>query len=443
MNKLIIKRGCSKTSAFGETSFACPRLTGLWNRLKQRHGLFHPMLILAFAVMVFAGCRFDGPDHAPDRLIIGSWNVQALFDGKDNGSEYDDYREAALWNENKYRARLTAVSRAIQCMDGGGLLESAESKEPRSPGIMALIEIENLQVLEDLAAMPGMSYNWLFFANTAGTGLGTGVLSRFPIRDARTHGVIVSDTEAPRPVAEVWIDIEGGEPLVLLVCHWKSKLGGEKATEPARRAAAMVISRRLEEIERNFPGTPVIILGDLNENHDEALRVDGDYTTALLGDYSKAAGYVPETVGTVRPGMRDFLVLSGNKPPRAEYVAGAALFSPWMERENRGGMGNDMDIMEENSARPMNFQGEGAAGGSYYYKDQWETIDHFLLNGSLFDGTGWEYYGFSPLSTAPFTKGASPQEAPDAFNPRTGAGLADHLPILLSLVWNVRDALTK
>jgi hypothetical protein len=197
----------------------------------------------------------------------------------------------------------------------------------------------------------------------------------------------------------------------------------------------MVISRRLEEIESSFPGTPVIILGDLNENHDEVLRVGGAYCTALLGDYPEAAEYAPAIPGGLtgfgkpapRPGVRDFLVLSGNKPPRAEYMDGIALFSPWMEREKYG------YIIEENSAKSGNFQGENSGGGSYYYKDRWETIDHFLLNGSLFDGAGWEYRGFAPINTAPFTNGG---DAPAAFNPRTGAGLADHLPILLGLVWS-------
>jgi hypothetical protein len=428
MNELIIRRktGDSATSSW--------------------HGLFRVMLMLivVFAALAFAGCRLTGPDAAPDMLVIGSWNVQALFDGKDDGGEYDEYREAALWNEKKYQARLIALSGAIQCMGGSAKLQKGEG----FPDVMALIEIENLQVLEDLAAMPGMSYGWLFFANAAGAGLGTGVLSRFPIRDARTHAVTVSGTEAPRPVAEVWLELEGRENLVLMVCHWKSKLGGEKATESARRAAAMVISRRLEEIENSFPGTPVIILGDLNENHDEVLRVGGAYTTALLGDYSEVAEYVSDT-GTVladlgvRPGVRDFLVLSGNKPPRAEYAAGPALFSPWMEREKYG------YIIEENSLKSGDFREESltdltsvhgsAADGSYYYKDQWETIDHFLLNGSLFDGAGWEYRSFGTPNMAPFTKGSAEAESggfPDTFNPRTGTGLADHLPVLLGLVWN-------
>ncbi|MDR1930739.1 MAG: endonuclease/exonuclease/phosphatase family protein [Treponema sp.] len=362
------------------------------------------------AAVVLAGCG-KTPD-APDLLVIGSWNVQTLFDGEDNGSEYDEYRETALWNEKKYRARLNILSGAIQHLNEGRAEDSGGV-----PDLLALIEIENLSVLEDIAAMPDLPYRWLFFAGTPGAPLGLGVLSRFPIRDAKTHAVSVPGGEAPRPVAEFWLEPDKREALVLMVCHWKSKLGGGEATETARQAAAAVISRRLGEIEQSSPGTQVIILGDLNENHDELVRTNGAYLPALIADSPSAAVYTAAGSGITapRPGFRDFLILSGGKPPVLEYLEGprlngTPLFSPWMEENN----------------------GKNPGHGSYYYQDQWETIDHFLLNPPLFDGAGWEYDGFKALNTAPFTNAAA---VPEAFNPRTGGGLSDHLPIILSLRW--------
>jgi hypothetical protein len=68
--------------------------------------------------------------------------------------------------------------------------------------------------------------------------------------------------------------------------------------------------------------------------------------------------------------------------------------------------------------------------GSYYYKNTWETIDHFLLSPHLFTGTGWDFENCKVLNYPPF---ASEKGFPSSYNPRTGYGLSDHLPLLLFL----------
>jgi hypothetical protein len=345
-------------------------------------------LILFPGFLLLQNCGlFEQGESPPDVLSIVSWNVQALFDGEDNGTEYNEYKAEAGWNEEKYRARLNLISGAIKQINAGG---DQTAEKSGVPDITALIEVESSKVLEELAAMPDMPYGWHFFANTGGASLGLGVLSRFPIVNARAHSISVSGAEAPRPVSEVRIEPPGREALVLMICHWKSKLGGEKATEPLRQAEAAVILRRLEEIEADSPHTPVIILGDLNENHDEFIRIGGAFTCALIEDCPEAAEYPPalNSAGgsrTPRPGFRNFLILSGGKPPGTEYLPPefrrGVLFSPWMDQD---------------------FEGETITG-SYYYRENWETIDHFLLNPVLFGRDGWEYAGFSVLGTAPFT----------------------------------------
>jgi len=237
---------------------------------------------------------------------------------------------------------------------------------------------------------------WAAFANIPGAPLGLGILSRFPISDIRAHSITVGKETAPRPILEVRVE-PGGKPLVFLLGHWKSKLGGDAATAPQRRASARVVHRRLAEL--NGSGTPLVVMGDLNENHDEFYRHSGGLFCALLPDD-------PEAVLLAGPGMPpDFLVISGEKPPRAAYFPEGvhALYSPW---------------------------GQEKTGGSYYFRDRWETIDHFLLSESLFDGAGWEFAGSSVRNEAPFT---GPDGSPNRYNPRSGRGLSDHLPLLLEL----------
>jgi hypothetical protein len=171
----------------------------------------------------------------------------------------------------------------------------------------------------------------------------------------------------------------------------------------------------MREIEAEAPGTPVIVMGDLNENHDEFYRRAGTVISALLPDDPKAAelaGFQNETdlPGTEAPAryresQTDYFILSRQKPPTSRYFSREAvtLYSPW---------GNELEK------------------GSYSYKNEWETIDHFLLNEPFFDRTNWEFDACKVLHREPFVTAAG---SPNSYNPRTGYGLSDHLPLLLTL----------
>jgi hypothetical protein len=216
---------------------------------------------------------------------------------------------------------------------------------------------------------------------------------------------------------EVRLDA-GGETLTLMLCHWKSKLGGEQKTETTRRSEAAVITRRLSELDAAKAETPFIMMGDLNENFDEFIRADMAYLCALLPDTPEASEGVRSLRGApsggIRPGFQDFLALSGAKPPRAGYLAAAngALYSPWM----------DETLWEGET--------DGLPRGSFHYKERWETIDHVLLNGAAFDGKNWDFAEFRVAGTPPFTNSAG---LPAAYAPRTGYGLSDHLPVIVRL----------
>ncbi|MDR2760048.1 MAG: endonuclease/exonuclease/phosphatase family protein [Spirochaetaceae bacterium] len=323
-------------------------------------------------------------------VTIAAWNVQALFDGTETGNEYGEYTASSGWSKEKYLARLTFLSQGVDLI---------------SADILAMIEVENPQILETLSSdlLAKQKYHWNFFANNPGASLGIGVLSRFPFIRTKTHSAVYGEETTPRPVLEVWLE-PAGRPLVLFICHWKSKLGGDKNTEPLRRASARIINRRMEEIRQEYPEIPVIILGDLNENHDEFYRQKGAYVSALLPDDPGAA----EAAGKIPAGVRardDFLIISGEKPPRAEHFprGSRAFYSPW-----------EIEL----------------SPGSYYYQDTWETIDHLLLSEALFDNSGWDFDSCQAVAQEPFLNA---QGYPNAYNPRTGFGLSDHLPLKLVL----------
>jgi endonuclease/exonuclease/phosphatase family metal-dependent hydrolase len=356
-------------------------------------------LLCAALLLVFvSGCASCGVSVAeekapenPASLAIMTWNVQALFDGTDNGTEYDEYRESAGWTQEKYKGRLNIIAAAI-----GGL--------ERKPDIIALQELESPMVAIDLAAaLSQHGYGWTYFSNIPGMCLGVGILSRFPFTETRSHSVYIDGEIAPRPMLEAKITDAADSSLLLFVCHWKSKLGGDDATESGRRASARIILRRLRELAETEPDLPVVIMGDLNENHDDFYRRGGKVISALMPDDPRAAEIAEK--------QKDFLILVKNKPPAPRYFPAGAitLYSPWFTELRNG---------NEDSS------------GSYYSKNTGETIDHFLLSPRFFDGTGWDFESARILNFPPFT-GA--KGSPTAYNPRTGSGLSDHLPLLLLL----------
>jgi endonuclease/exonuclease/phosphatase family metal-dependent hydrolase len=356
---------------------------------KQRLTKIARFLAGSILTLALGGCQDPGGRETPAVFSAAVWNVQALFDGEETGDEYDDYQSTAGWNREKYAARLTAFSRAIPLLTEKG-----------APDLLGLVEVENPGVLEDLVRGPlaKSGYTETFFANIPGAALGLGVLSRFPLVQARAHSVNTGGETAPRPVLEIRIEPRG-KPLVVFLCHWKSKLGGDDATEALRRASARIVRRRLAEILRDEPLSPVLVMGDLNENHDEFYRRNSGIICALFPDDPEA--FASALAGEGAP--EDCLILSGEKPPRTRQADGPVLYSPW---------------------------GQELEGGSYYYKKTWETIDHLLLGDAFFDGTDWEFEGCRVLNTTPFTNSAG---YPDAYVPWTGRGLSDHLPLVLFL----------
>jgi endonuclease/exonuclease/phosphatase family metal-dependent hydrolase len=350
-------------------------------------------VILLSAIFVLAGCEVISPKKPtePEFLIAAAWNVQALFDGQEAGNEYEEYRQGAGWTPEKYKARINTISQAIQQM--------VRSDKTAVPDIIGLVELENAGVLEDLAkgSLSKYSYNWTAFSSIPDMSIGLGILSRFPITDMKSHSITVGDDTAPRPILEVRIEPRG-EPLVFLLCHWKSKSG--KDTEALRRASARVVHRRLLELRQKEAGTPVIIMGDLNENHDEFFL--NSIFSALLPDDPNAAVLAAKAADS--RSSPDFLVLSREKPPISQYIESVqALYSPWGVELN---------------------------DGSYYYRNKWETIDHFLLSEALFGGTGWNFFDCRVLNYEPFT---TIKGTPNRYIPKNGNGLSDHLPLLLYL----------
>lgn len=338
------------------------------------------ILLLSLSLASCSGCSLAifGIRRGPVTLL--AYNVENLFDDVHNGDEYREYDPASgEWNTELFHIKMQNIAEVLRAAGGAD--------------VVALEEVENAHAVETLneSYLKGLGYRALT-AEAGKTSVTVAVLTRLPVTGFRMHHLAAGGKEPLRDIMEVHLDCRG-EPLVVFVNHWKSKLGGAEATEFDRRAAAGLIGRRIRALADEEPRCAIVVAGDLNESWDEYERTGEGYETALLPDSAQ----VPATAGN-----RSIFVASRPAAARLE-ARRVVLYSPWAE---------------------------GGSGGSYFYGGGWETIDHTLLGARLFDGEGLEYRSFSVFQPDFLT---DHEGRPLGWNSDRASGYSDHLPILLTL----------
>lgn len=307
-----------------------------------------------------------------------NWNVQTFFDGVTEGTEYTDFKSAAKWSNSKYYTRLQRLCEVIAALNAD---------------IYVFEEIENEGVLNDIAnQFAGNSWdqskNWTFccFAKAKNSSIGCAVLSKYPLFGLKTHSLDIrtqKDSQpSMRPLLEVSASVNGRE-VRLLVNHWKSKSGGEEESSIWRDWQEAQLSNRIAKLAEEG-SAPCIICGDFNRDAKEFCLTGGGAAGAGGGTYSSGGG----TYG-------------GNVILRGE--GGIKVYSPWFTESG-------------------SFSSET---GSYYYKGNWERIDHIFSYGKV------RISGFSPRASAPW---ANEDKTPNAYKIYSGSGYSDHLPIMANIV---------
>jgi endonuclease/exonuclease/phosphatase family metal-dependent hydrolase len=182
--------------------------------------------------------------------------VENLFDDRDSGLEYPEYR-GARWGAERYSAKLAAVARAIR------------SSAPGGPDLVALQEVENERALADLAReLEGLGYRYRVFVPQQEVVTGVAFLSRLPVLGVRALPVGSFQRAPLRQILEIEVEYRGHR-LRVLNNHWKAKSEGVRETEPGRKAAAEVLARRVGRLLAEEPEADLLALGDFNQNLEE------------------------------------------------------------------------------------------------------------------------------------------------------------------------------
>lgn len=176
-------------------------------------------------------------------LKIATYNVENLFDDKISGSEYSDFK-SNRWNSAKYQQKLQKISRVLRELNAD---------------VVALNEIENENVIKELANLSG--YKFYKFATLKGSPVGLGLLSRYRISDSEIY--VVPDVKT-RPILMSRVEFEG-HSIEFFIAHFPAAKNPLKH----RIAAANTMKKAVKNSKNG------VILGDLNSNYGYKFLLNG------------------------------------------------------------------------------------------------------------------------------------------------------------------------
>jgi hypothetical protein len=221
------------------------------------------MVLLLFLATFTGGSAFAQapPAESPRTLLFCFWNVENLFDDRDDDrrdvdEEFDDpFARNARLRELKYEHLSAAL---VKLNDGKG------------PDVIACAEVESIRAADLLKAAlnarlkdPALHYKNVLMKNLdAGRHIATCVITRVDVSNfnTRLHGGNLR-------ILETHLYANGHEVCVMAT-HWTSHTVGGDEGRPGREKYARVIGGVFDQFVKKNPATDFLVCGDFNDTPD-------------------------------------------------------------------------------------------------------------------------------------------------------------------------------
>lgn len=221
------------------------------------------MIRMLLAVMLFVATGFFGlaqqiMEKQNFRLLF--YNVENLFDTRNDIETQDDEftpRGSKYWSRERYNTKLRNTAKAISSCSDKGVL----------PCFIALAEVENRAVLEDLATKTLLSegsYSIIQQNSQDPRGIDVALLyNRDRFTPSDTLFVPFAELQS-RDILCVSGVMDGCDTLHILVSHFPSMRGGEKQSEWKRVLVAKEVRGVVDSLYRANANANIVLCGDLN-----------------------------------------------------------------------------------------------------------------------------------------------------------------------------------
>lgn len=200
------------------------------------------------------------------RFRIMTYNVENLFDCRhDSLKEDTEFLPDGIrhWTLRRYHKKLDNIARVIAAVGGW-----------QPPALVALQEVENDTVLCDLTQhtpLRSAGYRYVMTHSSDRRGIDVALLYQrewFKLLYARS--IVVPTTNGrqtfrpTRDILHVGGRLLSGDTLDVFVCHFPSRAGGARQTEPYRRLAVKQLVGLVDSLYSHREHPQLLIMGDFN-----------------------------------------------------------------------------------------------------------------------------------------------------------------------------------
>ncbi len=265
--------------------------------------------LVGVTFLFFTFCKsLIAQDKKDYRVVcIAFYNVENLFDTLDtpgvNDVEYTPGGDKR-WNSQKYFEKLDNLSKVIQ--------EIGKEHTPHGPAIIGVAEVENTEVLVDLAKhkdIADRNYQVVHYDGPDLRGVDVALLYQpayFQVTNSKSYTLRIPGEREFYTRDQLLVSgLLHGEPFHFIVVHWPSRRGGESRSKHLRNAAADLGRHIIDSIQRVDPNSKIIFMGDLNDNPDDTsvishLRASPDASNLKDGElYNPFHSFYKKGIGTL------------------------------------------------------------------------------------------------------------------------------------------------
>lgn len=240
---------------------------------------------------------------------IAFYNVENLFDTINDTQKFDEaspIMEMKFDREATYKKKVKNMARVIS--------EIGADVSKNSPAIIGIAEVENREVIEDLAnddALYGKDYGIVHFDSPDARGIDVALMYQkalfMPIDVSKHELKIYDDNTRKRVYTRDQLLVSGkleGELIHVIVSHWPSRSGGEARSRPKRIAAAKLNKRIIDSLQATDPYAKIFSMGDFNDDPTNSSLKDVLKTeknkedVKLKGIYNPMEGFFRKGLGS-------------------------------------------------------------------------------------------------------------------------------------------------
>ena len=206
---------------------------------------------------------------------IAFYNVENLFDTINDPNKFDErspIMELKFNRKEVYDKKVKNMARVIS--------QIGAEVSKNSPAVIGICEVENRNVVEDLANDPALlskDYGIVHFESPDERSIDVALMYQkalfVPISTSAHELKLFNTKRDKRDYTRDQLLVSGyleGDLIHIIVNHWPSRSGGEAKSRSKRVAAATLNKRLIDSLQANDPYAKIFTMGDFNDNPTNA-----------------------------------------------------------------------------------------------------------------------------------------------------------------------------